>query len=111
MGLMIKWMETGQYLLEIWSPNPLFIPCQSAQIIDVGVGGVQLLELPFMILEICPLLQVDIGTPWLRTCFNNQYFVEYCNIGTAAAADAYLEIQLPPDLSMSSSTLPWVQAQ
>src|SRR5690606_41927201 len=34
----------------------------------------------------CSSLHVDVSTPFLRRCFSNTYFVQYCNQGTQAAA-------------------------
>ncbi len=55
----------------------------------------------------CPLLEVDISTPLLRRCFNNIYYVNYCNIGSEAADDAYLEVTLDPLISIVSASLPY----
>jgi uncharacterized repeat protein (TIGR01451 family) len=55
----------------------------------------------------CPLLEVDISTPLLRRCFNNIYYVNYCNIGSETADDAYLEVTLDPLISIVSASLPF----
>lgn len=39
----------------------------------------------------CPLLTVDMGTPFLRRCFNNTYMIQYCNTGTADATNTYID--------------------
>ena len=44
---------------------------------------------------LCPQLSVEIGTPFLRRCFENWFNVEICNNGTLAAEDAYVTIHLP----------------
>jgi hypothetical protein len=40
----------------------------------------------------CPLLNVELSTPFLRRCFNSNYYVHYCNTGTQAANNAYIDI-------------------
>lgn len=54
----------------------------------------------------CPFLKVDIVTPFLRRCFPNDYAVKVCNTGTIAAAAAFVDIELPAELSLISATLP-----
>jgi hypothetical protein len=39
----------------------------------------------------CPLLTVDMGTFFLRRCFENTYSIHYCNNGTADATNAYID--------------------
>jgi hypothetical protein len=39
----------------------------------------------------CPLLSVDMGTPFLRRCFDNTYMIQYCNNGTAEANNAFID--------------------
>jgi hypothetical protein len=39
----------------------------------------------------CPLLSVDMGTPFLRRCFYNTYMIQYCNNGTADANEAFID--------------------
>jgi uncharacterized repeat protein (TIGR01451 family) len=54
----------------------------------------------------CPNLKVDISTPMLRRCFPNEYMVRYCNHGTVAAQNAYVEVKLDSLLTYSSSSIP-----
>lgn len=44
---------------------------------------------------LCPQLSVEIGTPFLRRCFENLFNVEICNNGSLVADDAYVTIHLP----------------
>jgi hypothetical protein len=59
----------------------------------------------------CPLLTVDMSTPFLRRCFNNNYFIHYCNNGTAIASNAYVDVQFDSFLIVdtTSITVPWMQ--
>jgi hypothetical protein len=52
-------------------------------------------------------MTVDIATAFLRRCFNGQYWVTYCNQGTEAAADAYIEILFDPFLTVTTAQLPF----
>ncbi len=48
----------------------------------------------------CPGMWVNISTDRLRRCFENTYYVNYCNYGTVNVADSYIEITLPDELAM-----------
>ena len=58
---------------------------------------------------LCPLLTVDAGVGLLRRCFDNQFVVKCCNIGTADATDALVEFILDPFFTLQSADLPFVQ--
>jgi len=53
----------------------------------------------------CTELTVDIETPFLRRCFKNTYTVQYCNQGTQAATDAYIEIDFDEKIIPLSASL------
>ena len=64
------------------------------------------LDFPAQAIADCPYLTVDISAPFLRRCFDNNYYVHYCNDGTVTANDATVEVTLDPYLTYNSSTLP-----
>ena len=53
----------------------------------------------------CPLLTVDLGTPLLRRCFNNTYVIHYCNSGTAAAENAYVDVTFDDYLEVDNASI------
>ncbi len=53
----------------------------------------------------CPILWVDISAPFLRRCFENYYTVSYCNYSNDTIENAYVEVQLDPFMSFTSSGL------
>lgn len=55
----------------------------------------------------CPYLNVDIATPFLRRCFNNEYKVHYCNDGTTTAVNASVKVVLDSALQVVSTSIPW----
>ena len=55
----------------------------------------------------CPFLEVDISTPFLAICSEVVYTVNYCNLGTAFARDAYVEVELAEELTFESSSMPF----
>ncbi|MBC7774760.1 MAG: T9SS type A sorting domain-containing protein, partial [Phycisphaerae bacterium] len=58
----------------------------------------------------CPLLDVDLSTPYMRRCYENTYYVRYFNYGTAAAPNALISIVLDPFLTATGSNLPYTQS-
>lgn len=54
---------------------------------------------------LCPILWVDISTPFLRRCFENYYTVNYCNYSDETIEDVYVEVQLDPSMEYTSSDL------
>jgi uncharacterized repeat protein (TIGR01451 family) len=54
----------------------------------------------------CPLLDIDVATPFLRRCFENTYVIRYCNRGTGAARNASVRLTLDKFLTYNSSNLP-----
>ncbi|MBK9337780.1 MAG: hypothetical protein IPM98_14975 [Lewinellaceae bacterium] len=95
----------GTYTVTVEPANSLWTPCQASYTLTVNPN--QTVERDFLLQPeaICPAMTVDISTPLLRRCFNSNYSVFYCNQGTAAATDAYIEIQFDPFLSVNSASI------
>jgi uncharacterized repeat protein (TIGR01451 family) len=53
----------------------------------------------------CPLLNVELSTPFLRRCFNSMYYVNYCNTGTQAANNAYIDIDFDSYLALNTNNI------
>jgi PA domain len=56
----------------------------------------------------CPQLTVDIEVPLLRRCFDNYFDIDYCNLGSATAEDAYVTVQFDDLLSIVSASVPYI---
>jgi uncharacterized repeat protein (TIGR01451 family) len=54
----------------------------------------------------CPLMTVDVAVPRLRRCFNNPIYVSYCNSGSEAADNAWVDVELDPYMSFVDSEQP-----
>lgn len=54
----------------------------------------------------CPLMNVSIGAPFIRRCFPNTYYVNYCNLGTQLAEDASIEVTLDSFMTFLGSSFP-----
>ncbi len=51
----------------------------------------------------CPVMFVDIGTPFIRRCFDNIYTIQYCNYGLETAKNAYIDLSFDEHLDLISS--------
>ena len=65
-------------------------------------NGVKCDTLPF-----CPIMSVFIATNEIRTCSDEQYVVNYCNIGGYTATDAYIEVTIDSALTVTGASVPW----
>ncbi len=100
-------LDTGDYEIRPRLPNPYWETC-----IDIpfpfSVTNAQdtlTIDLPLQADVECPYLEVDISTPFLRRCFDNTYYVNYCNSGTVDAEDPVVTVILDPFLEYQSSSI------
>ena len=87
--------DTGRYIVNAITPNNLWANCTAAKSLQVSQS--KLIDTVNFLLKApveCPLLNVDISASFLRRCFENTYHVNYCNHGTLAAKNTYIEIKL-----------------
>ena len=54
---------------------------------------------------LCPFLEVEVATPFLAPCQDLEYTVNYCNIGTGQAENAYVDLVLDSRITFVSATL------
>lgn len=54
----------------------------------------------------CPELQVDISTVCLQHCADNQYFINYCNIGGMLVEGATVQLTLDTFLLVTATSIP-----
>jgi hypothetical protein len=64
-----------------------------------------ILDFPVKSIVDCPLMQVDVSTPFLRRCFTNTYHINYCNIGTVDAVDPSIEIEFDDYFTITGSSV------
>jgi uncharacterized repeat protein (TIGR01451 family) len=56
-----------------------------------------------------PFLTTSVTSDRRRRCFTNQTSIVYCNSGSAAATDAKVYVQLPPEVVLVSASVPYTQ--
>lgn len=93
------------YTIEVQPPNNLWLPCQAYYTLTLNPNETQERDFLLQPVAICPAMSVDLSTPLLRRCFFGNYWVNYCNQGTADATDAYVEVQIDDFLTVTSATV------
>lgn len=107
-GLFSAFLPYGDYQVEaIPPPNNLFAICEPIQSVSILEGATEAVNITFagQASVDCPSMSVEISTPFVRRCFDNTYIVNYCNNGTIAAENAYVEVQLDPTFKFVSSSV------
>lgn len=94
----------AQPLYGAWAPCPATVNIPvvySQQIITNNFAATPV--------SFCPALKTDIGVSFLRRCFPNYFQAKVCNLGTATAEDAYVDIHLqwPQFEPISSASQPY----
>ncbi len=101
-------VDTGNYEVKVLPVNNYWSSCveNGYEINLTEFYDTTTLGFPIVAETICPYLEVDISTPFLAACSDIVYSVDYCNIGTGAAQDAYVEVTLSDELNFLSSSIP-----
>ena len=99
-------LDTGSYLITAYPITPYWGICNNEFNINFDTEDSITQDIGAQIIIECPLLDVSIGTPLLRRCFENRYSIQYCNYGTVTAEDAYVEIDFDPAMIILNSSIP-----
>ncbi len=105
-------LDTGAYQLVLTAPSYLWQVCNDTVPVQFSGATPQIdtADFPVQALYDCPLMQVDLGAPVLRRCFNSDYVVNYCNAGNTLATDAVVTVELDPLLTVVSASVPYTQS-
>lgn len=100
--------SSDTYTITATPPAPIWEACQASQVVvfEDSNDTIQT-NIQFNAPSDCPYLSVNIGTPFLRRCFENTYTVNYSNDGAVEVEDSEVTIIFDPFLEVISSTLPW----
>lgn len=100
-------VDAGTYSVSVVNPNRYMTPCTPSVTKTIStINPLDSFDFPMKSTFYCGLMQVDVTTPRLRRCFNNNYTVNYCNKGTATATDAYVNITLDSLLEFVTADKP-----
>lgn len=102
------YIDTGNYQLQLL-PNPSYLlwqlqNCSVPSTIQLFDGDSAKIDIGLSPTISCTNLTVSLTAPILRRCFENTYYVNYCNNGTVNATDAYIDITLDHYLDFNAST-------
>lgn len=101
-------VDTGSYNVSVLPVNAYWSNCVEAgyEITLTEFYDTTTLNFPVTASIDCPYLEVDVSTPFLTPCSDIVYTVDYCNIGTTGAQDAYVEVTLDESLEFVEADLP-----
>jgi uncharacterized repeat protein (TIGR01451 family) len=99
-------VDTGIYTVTL-TDIPYFEVCDNQLVVDLNLEPINLkIDFPANKIAICPFLEVNIAAPFLRRCFGNRYYIQYCNTGTAAAPNTQVTVNLSEDVAYTGSSIP-----
>ncbi len=90
------------YILEAIMPNSNYTN-NCSTIVTNSIDSDANIDIPVAQGEPCPYLTVDLSSPILRPCENNNYSITYCNRGTLPAFDVKLALTLDEAMSLPTS--------
>ena len=114
-GNFILNVDTGTHTISYVPPNSLWGQnCSDGlQSYEVHITSledtIQNLNFASVILSTCPLMKIDVNTPFQRRCFTNTYTVQYGNEGTATAENAYIEMAFEEEIIVLDASIPYTQ--
>ncbi|MEI6409158.1 MAG: T9SS type A sorting domain-containing protein [Bacteroidota bacterium] len=109
LGQFVAETDSTQFVVSTLLSNPYWKSCQGDSLVSFGANQDTVrVDFPLQKVVDCSFLEVSIATPFLRRCFDNTYYVRYCNTGTIDAEQAYVDVTLDPYLSFLSSSIPGV---
>lgn len=105
-------VDTGNYLVSL-QPAPSGIywenaPCSPDTLAISIPNQLSTVDTSFALnaLALCPLLEVHLSVVFLRRCFTNTYVITYCNQGTVAESNAYIDFSPDPFLVIDTASIP-----
>lgn len=93
--------------LTVLTPNGLWASCATGYPADFSVADTVEINPQAKQLAQCPLLRLDASALFLRRCFDNTYYFNWRNDGTATAENTQLTIQLDTFFSFVAASLPF----
>ncbi len=103
-GNFTTFLDTLEYKVFV-NTGSLWKTCNIANIKPSSTTDTITLNIPMQVAIACAEMHVNLSTMRLRRCFDNIYSVNYCNKGTIAANDAYVEIDFDKSLIVKASSI------
>lgn len=107
LGKYEMYLDSGNYQLQLL-PNPSYPlwklqNCSIPSTIQLNDGDSTKVDIGLSPTISCTNLTVSLTAPFLRRCFENTYYINYCNNGTVNATNAYIDVALDHFLDFNSS--------
>jgi len=104
-------LSPGYYDVKAIPKNDLWYSCSdSLDALFINLNDTTTIDFDMQSIVDCPLLEVNIATPFLRRCFENTYVVSYCNNGTLLSENTSIEVILDPAMEVISTSIPIVSS-
>lgn len=102
-------VPVGDYRVSAIPPSAYWATsCQGANEVNITEeDSILQVSLPVSPVIDCPLIEVNVATNRLRRCFPSTYIINYCNKGTTAGEDIYIDLSLDEYLTIDSTQLPY----
>ncbi len=97
--------DTGTYNISLIPPATVWESCPiitGLHLANIGDSITQ--NLGAHAIVDCPVLEVNLSTPFLRRCSNNTYTIHYSNNGTTAGINSYILVQLDEFMTFQSAS-------
>lgn len=99
--------DSGTTILHLYNPGIYWQPCSSSTSVTINGNFENVVQnMPVSSLVDCTQMQIGIGFPFLRRCFENTATINWCNFGTIASPETEILVVLPPELDFVSATWP-----
>jgi uncharacterized repeat protein (TIGR01451 family) len=93
--------------VQLLLPAGITSGCVSSITVPEVTESINTFDFPAFLVNGCTYLTVDVSTPFLRRCFQNQLYLNYANYSNLAAEDAYITLDLDPFMTLVNADVPF----
>jgi uncharacterized repeat protein (TIGR01451 family) len=114
LGLVVMSVPPGTYSANWTAPASaeLWAVCPGSETVVVPASGILESAVSIGAAVECPQLRVSVSSGNFRPCFeNNLLLIEYANLGSATATDAYIELNLNTAITILDSPVAYTEVE
>ena len=100
-------IDTGMYDVTAIPPLPFFWDTCTTSVYLPLNGDTTWADFSVPAQGDCPFITVDLATPFLERCFEQNIYIQYCNHGTIDADSVILYIEIDSFLTLTDTSLNW----
>lgn len=97
--------DTGDYVISLLQQSQYWQPCANDLPLHIGYLDTAVVNFALQATIDCPYMTVEHAMLNARPCDTTALYVNYCNIGTLTADEAYLDVTLDPLLTYLSANI------